>query len=204
MSTKKFYYTYITRNNLNGFEYIGSHSSTHLNNDYLGSGTALLEAIKQDGKENFSKKIIAIYDTREDAYIGESNLLNDKWISGATYNILKTTVGFISHSTESKQKQSESKSGEKNPMFGIESPNKGKAKSAFTKNILSQKLTGKSINDRQVVHKETGAIYSTIKEASEAHGIKYCNLKQQLLRSSISCQFNYYNSESQTPNDEAK
>jgi len=191
MNNSKFYYTYVTTNNLNGYQYIGSHTADKLNNDYLGSGTALLQAIKQDGKDNFSKKILAIYNTREDAYIAESQLLNDKWFSDSTYNIRKTSVGIIEHTQEAKLKQSILKSGERNPMFGKPSPNVGKPKSPIFKNIVSQKLKGTSINDRQVQHKKSGVIFSTIKEAAQAYGIKYPNLKQQLLRNSINCEFEY-------------
>lgn len=48
---------YKTTNLINGKWYIGKH--TKGNPDYLGSGVALLRAIKKYGKENFSREILA-------------------------------------------------------------------------------------------------------------------------------------------------
>jgi group I intron endonuclease len=192
MSNKKYNYVYVTTNLISGKKYIGSHSSNDINNDYLGSGTALKKDIKYFGKQFFSKKIIAIYDTREQAYQVESELLNDMWFSTDTYNIYKTTSGLISHTEDTRLKMSKSKGGENNPMFGKPSPNKGKAKSALSKILISKALSGGTSKPKHVKHKLSGIVYNSIREAADAFDIKYPNLKQQLIRGSFNCEFEYH------------
>lgn len=60
------YYIYLTTNNINGKQYIGQHKGKP-DDDYFGSGTTILKAIKKYGKENFSKIILCFCETREEA-----------------------------------------------------------------------------------------------------------------------------------------
>ncbi len=60
------YYIYITTNSLNGKQYIGQHKGNP-NDNYIGSGIALIRAINKYGKENFYKEILCFCQTREEA-----------------------------------------------------------------------------------------------------------------------------------------
>ena len=76
------YYIYKTTNNINGKFYYGKHYGL-LDDDYLGSGTIIKQAIKKYGKENFTKEIIYIATDEADAYEMEScivgqDLVEDK------------------------------------------------------------------------------------------------------------------------------
>lgn len=80
MSKEKISYIYLTTNLINGKKYIGQHTG-QINDNYLGSGVTLVEAIEKYGKENFIKEILEICNKEE---------LNDKekyWI--AYYNAFK-------------------------------------------------------------------------------------------------------------------
>ena len=57
---------YKTTNNINGKFYIGMHTSIDPNDDYLGSGTTLKSSIKKYGRENFTKEILKICESREE------------------------------------------------------------------------------------------------------------------------------------------
>jgi group I intron endonuclease len=60
-------YVYITENLINGRKYIGKHRAKNLDNDgYLGSGTAIKNAIKKYGADNFDRKIISVAGSREE------------------------------------------------------------------------------------------------------------------------------------------
>ena len=59
------YIIYKTTNSLNNNIYIGQHATEDINDNYLGSGVALLSDIKKYGKYNFKKEILYIFDTRE-------------------------------------------------------------------------------------------------------------------------------------------
>ena len=60
------YYIYLTTNTINGKQYIGQHKGRPDDN-YFGSGTTILKAIKKYGKENFTKEILCFCETREEA-----------------------------------------------------------------------------------------------------------------------------------------
>ena len=83
------YYTiYKTTNLTNDKIYIGYHSTENLNDTYLGSGKALNQAIKRDGLENFTKEILYIFPTKEEALDKEAELVNESFVASRTnYNL---------------------------------------------------------------------------------------------------------------------
>jgi len=64
------YYVYIVTNNVNGKKYIGKRRCTcAISEDkYMGSGLILKKAMKKHGKENFTKEIIEVCATEDEAY----------------------------------------------------------------------------------------------------------------------------------------
>lgn len=79
--TKKYHYIYKITNKINGMFYIGKHSTNDLEDGYMGSSSYLNEAIQKEGIENFSKEIIQILDTEEEAYNAEKNAVDEFLIS---------------------------------------------------------------------------------------------------------------------------
>jgi len=53
-----FFILYKTTNLLNGKTYVGIHKTNDLEDGYLGSGIALLVAIRKYGKFNFKREIL--------------------------------------------------------------------------------------------------------------------------------------------------
>jgi len=45
--------------------YIGVHSTTNLEDGYMGSGIRLLNSVLKHGKENHTREILEFFDTRE-------------------------------------------------------------------------------------------------------------------------------------------
>ena len=65
-SDGKFRFIYCTKNLVNGKIYVGQHTTSNLDDGYLGSGKILHEAIKKYGKENFKTRHCCYCDNKED------------------------------------------------------------------------------------------------------------------------------------------
>ena len=77
----KYNYVYIITNKINHKFYIGKHSTDNLDDGYMGSGTAINKAIQKYGIENFSKRILCLCDSAEDALAIEEFLVTDYIVS---------------------------------------------------------------------------------------------------------------------------
>lgn len=142
----EFYLIYKTTNLINNKIYIGSHRTGNIEDNYLGSGTLLKQAIKKYGKENFIKEILYIFDNADEMVQMERDLVNEEFVNQRnTYNMeIGGSGGKIwtkelrdkmseskkdsipwnkgkktgSLSEQHKQKMSDSLSGKNNPMYG--------------------------------------------------------------------------------------
>ena len=71
------HYVYLITNKVNGMKYIGKRScSCPIEQDrYMGSGTLISKAIKKYGRDNFSKTVLFVGETEEEAYQYERELI---------------------------------------------------------------------------------------------------------------------------------
>ena len=98
---------YKITNTVNGKIYIGAHSTTDINDSYMGSGNNIKLAIKKHGVGNFTKDILYVFDCVVECYKKESEIVNEKFISRKdTYNI---SLGGL-HGPAMK--------GDKHPLYG--------------------------------------------------------------------------------------
>lgn len=87
---------YKTTNKINGKFYIGKHTTTNLNDGYLGSGVLLKAALRKYGKENFQKEILEFCPTdkilakRETFYIRKYKATT----TNVGYNLTENSSGF--------------------------------------------------------------------------------------------------------------
>lgn len=102
------WYIYKITNKINGKTYIGQHRYEKLEDNYMGSGKHLLNAMKKYGKENFEKEIlVSDIKTRAEADIAERNYIKKARSEGkAEYNIVDGGEGFPGghHTEEAKKK----------------------------------------------------------------------------------------------------
>ena len=106
---KKYHCLYQIVNKINGMIYIGIHSTNNLFDDYMGSGKRIKAAIKEYGKENFTKYIIGLYDTKCEMISAEVKIVNHQFaLREDTYNIAKggNSGNPFGHSDEAKQNMS--------------------------------------------------------------------------------------------------
>jgi hypothetical protein len=72
-----YHYLYKTTNLINEKYYYGMHSTSNLDDNYLGSGDRLRHAIRKYGKENFKREILEMFDSREELVQGEIELITE-------------------------------------------------------------------------------------------------------------------------------
>jgi hypothetical protein len=85
---EKVYTVYKTTNLTNGSIYIGVHKTSNINDNYLGSGILIKNAIKKYGRTNFTKEILFIFYNIDDAYNKEKEIVNESFIlDNGNYNV---------------------------------------------------------------------------------------------------------------------
>ena len=87
---KRYHYFYKITNNVNGKFYYGIHSTSDLEDGYMGSGTRLFRAIAKYGIESFTKEILQFFDSREEASLHESKIVNVDMINDPMCYNLRT------------------------------------------------------------------------------------------------------------------
>jgi hypothetical protein len=80
-SQKKYHFIYKTTNLKNGKFYVGMHSTSNLNDGYLGSGKRLRYSIRRNGKENFKIEYLEFFSNRVDLINREKELVNEELLT---------------------------------------------------------------------------------------------------------------------------
>jgi group I intron endonuclease len=143
-----YHFIYKTTNVINNKYYYGVHSTTDLDDGYLGSGVALRKAIAKHGKESFKREIIEFFATREEAFSHEQMMIDESVVADrSSYNMClggNGAVGTLIPSQESRKKRSDSMKAVWKARGGH--PNKGKKYGPATeerKRKLSETMTGR-------------------------------------------------------------
>ena len=88
MKYLKYHYFYKITNLLNEHFYYGVHSTNNLDDGYMGSGKRLHYAYKKYGIENFKKEILKFFDSKEEAFEYEAEIVTEELIKlDECYNI---------------------------------------------------------------------------------------------------------------------
>lgn len=84
-----FHFIYKVTNRVNGKYYIGVHNTTDLGDGYKGSGNILKEAYKKYGKKSFDFEIMEFFETAEESYNKESEIVNEDLVKDPMcYNVM--------------------------------------------------------------------------------------------------------------------
>ena len=103
-----YYFIYETTNLVNLKRYRGIHKTSKIDDGYLGSGIALINAIEKYGKQNFKREILEFCSSYEELLEKEKIYVDEHWVKDYSNYNLKTggqSSGILS--IESKNKISE-------------------------------------------------------------------------------------------------
>jgi group I intron endonuclease len=107
---KKFNYVYVTTCLINNKQYVGSHCTDNIDDNYIGSGRLFLKAVRKHGKENFKREIIEEFNDPIKAREKEGPLIEElNTLDPHGYNLSpKGGIGFkgAKHSESTKKKMS--------------------------------------------------------------------------------------------------
>ena len=168
-----YYSVYSISNKINGNIYIGAHETDNINDGYLGSGVLIKRAIKKYGKENFTKKILHICETREEMYSLEAQEIQKQqpdynihpgghggwqYVNENKMHVCWWNTATEEHKNRIKSELSKKHSGENNPMYGTsrtgeENPMFGKKHSAETKAKQSKAKLGKKHSEEVKINR---------------------------------------------------
>lgn len=154
---KTYYTVYETTNLINGKIYIGVHKTNKPKDSYLGSGNAISNAIKKYGKKNFTKKILYSFDTLQEAYNKELEIVTKEFcLCSDNYNLVPggpngNILGFNGkHTPESIEKMKAAASRRDNSVFLKENRSKewekkhSKGLKRYNKNKTPEQIKAKS------------------------------------------------------------
>ena len=90
------YLIYKITNNINGKYYIGCHKTSNINDNYMGSGKAIKNAIKKYGLENFKKEILFECSSVKEMFNKEREIVTENVVNDrSSYNLkLGGTANF--------------------------------------------------------------------------------------------------------------
>lgn len=89
-----FYYMYQIKNKVNGKIYIGVHKTANVNDGYMGSGKVIRAAIAKHGLENFEKSILETFESSEEMFRREKEIVNEDFLSrDDVYNLRRGGTG---------------------------------------------------------------------------------------------------------------
>ena len=112
MEDRIYYYMYQITNLVNGKIYIGVHKTIDLSDGYMGSGSFIRQAIKKHGIQNFEKKILEFFESQEEMYFRESEVVTIAFINAdKNYNAKVGGFGGGSFSMEVQARANEKKKG---------------------------------------------------------------------------------------------
>ena len=91
-----YHYFYKITNKIDGCFYYGVNSIKDLNDNYMGSGKKLRYMYKKYGIENFEKQILKFFDTEEEMFAYEREIVTTELVKNKkNYNLTKCTKDYI-------------------------------------------------------------------------------------------------------------
>jgi hypothetical protein len=176
--SKVIYTVYKITNIINNKIYIGVHKTNDPHDSYYGTGILISKAIKKYGKENFTKDIIATFNTPEYAFALEKLIVNEDFIkNNNTYNLCVGGLGAVGNlipSEETKKLMSEKRKLRLPPTLGKNLPKWTEERRQKFSNTIN-KTNRRSSRLGAILTKETKSKMSESAKNRVKHTCPICN-----------------------------
>ena len=94
------YLIYKITNIINGKIYVGAHKTDNIDDDYMGSGKVLKNAIRKNGIDAFTKEILHNFDSINEMFDMENEIVNEAFVKDTnTYNLMPGGTGSTNNWT---------------------------------------------------------------------------------------------------------
>jgi hypothetical protein len=98
-----YFYLYKITNLINNKIYVGVHKTKDINDGYMGSGKIINNAIKKYGLENFKKEIIEYFNSSEEMFKREKEVITEDFLSrNDVYNLRRGGNGGFDYINKDK------------------------------------------------------------------------------------------------------
>jgi hypothetical protein len=98
------YTVYKVTNKITGKFYVGTHKTKDLDDGYMGSGKYLRRSINKHGVINFDKEILFNFETSEEMFNKEQEIVNENFVSDRnTYNLKTGGIGGFDYVNNTKR-----------------------------------------------------------------------------------------------------
>ena len=97
------FYLYKITNTINNKIYIGVHKTNNLDDGYMGSGKAIVNAIKKYGIENFKKEILEFFKDSDEMFSREKEIVTESFLLRSdVYNVRRGGTGGFDYINKDK------------------------------------------------------------------------------------------------------
>ena len=171
---------YKTTNKVNGKFYIGKHTTTDINDGYLGSGTTIKRAIAKYGYENFEREVLGVFNTEQEAYAAEAEIVtkdlieseqcyNNRTGGDGGYLQSEKTKAIISETLTGTVKADETKAKMSEAHKGLNTWTTGRVRAQWERDKISKTMKGRPCLNGDAVRK------ANLKR--EKHECPHCGIK---------------------------
>lgn len=171
---KRVYTVYKVTHIASGQFYVGVHQTTDPQDDYLGSGLRIQRAVAKYGKEAFCKEVLFVYDTPEEMFQMERQIVTEAFVARTdTYNLCpggQGGWGFLNNDSEVQRAKAYKSNARQRQMAALDPTFREPQRRTGSKNFKRLHAEGKLRHDTFRGRTHTEETKAKMRAAKVGHG----------------------------------